>query len=60
MTTLYDVGDSIEGKKIICAGKRIEKPHRVSTSGEHNIQQTKIDGNPARAVIDQPVRWKKN
>lgn len=59
MTTLYGSGDSIEGKKIICEAEKFQKPHRISTKGRHNAQQVKADGNPAKAIIDQPVKWAK-
>lgn len=59
MTTLRREGDAIEGRKIICIAKKFEKPHRVSTTGEHNVQQTKAEGNPARAVIVKQIEWVK-
>jgi len=59
MTTLRKEGDAIEGRKIFCEGRRIEKPHKISTTGEHNIQRTKAEGNPARAVIVKQFEWVK-
>ncbi len=59
MTTLYNAGDSIEGKKIYCEAERFQKPHRISTKGRHNAQQVKAEGSPARAIIDMPLGWVK-
>lgn len=57
MTALRNTGDSIEGKKIICEAEDFSKPHRISTGGRHNAQQLIGKGNPARAIIDQPLKW---
>lgn len=59
MTTLYDLGDAIEGRKIISEAEEFSKPHRISTKGRHNAQQLTGKGNPAKAIIDQPLKWVK-
>ncbi len=57
MTVLRNVGDRIEGKKIICQFKKHSGPHKVSTTSAHNAQQIKAEGNPAFAVIDRVFEW---
>lgn len=57
MITLYNSGDNIQGKKIICEFERFRGPHKITTRGRHNAQRIKAEGNPAIAVVDKQLDW---
>ncbi len=57
MAILRNLGDRIEGRKIICQFKKHTGPHRVSTRGAHNAQMIRAEGNPAFAVVDKVFEW---
>lgn len=57
MTILRNVGDAIEGEKVVCeySAPRRLKPSKFSGGGEHREWRVKLVG--AYCVIEKKFRW---
>lgn len=59
MTILRDLGDGVEGERLWIEFRRMRKIQLIHKTGRHRAQRTKIEGLPASAVIEKPMRIKK-
>jgi hypothetical protein len=55
MTEYKEQGDAITAEKITAQARRFDKIRVVKGSQNHNIQQTRLEGD-AYCVIDKPLR----
>ena len=56
MTELTEAGHSVVGEKLVATGRKVSRVLVISGTGAHRTQRVFIWGNPARCVIDKPVR----
>lgn len=56
MTILTKVGDGIQGERLWSEFRKIRKPVLIQGSGGHRAQRTVLEGLPALAVIEKPIR----
>ena len=58
MTILREFGDGIEGERIWAEFRKMRKPVLVQGTAGHRAQRTTLEGLPALAVIEKPIRVK--
>ncbi len=56
MTELGSVGDSVAGEKLAAVGRKIGRVFVITGSGAHRAQRVYIWGDPARCLVDKPIR----
>jgi len=49
-------GDAIKGERIVCQFRRMKGPYLIAGSSAHRAQRIIIEGLPAVAWIEKPVR----
>jgi len=58
MTILREFGDGIEGERIWAEFRKMRKPVLVQGTAGHRARRTTLEGLPALAVIEKPIRVK--
>ena len=56
MVVNYNVGDRIEGSRILCEARKIDKPKPIPKSGRHKTQRTVLRVN-AEATILTKIKY---
>ena len=56
MVTLEKLGDGIKGERIACLCRRMRGPRLVAGTSAHRAQKLILDGLPAKAWIEKPIR----
>jgi hypothetical protein len=51
-----DLGDGLQGERIVCQCRKVRGPWLVEGTGGHRAQRVVIEGMPAEAWIEKPVR----
>ncbi|RLG25641.1 hypothetical protein DRN70_03990 [Methanosarcinales archaeon] len=54
-----DIGDKIEGERVVCEARSISKPVLIHRSGAHRAQRVKLTGNPVVCWVEKPFREKR-
>ena len=60
MVILREIGDGIEGERIWAEFRKMRKPVLIQGTGGHRAQRITLEGLPAFAVIEKPIRVKSN
>lgn len=53
---LIHLGDGIKAERIVCQFRKIKGPYLIAGSGAHRAQRVIIEGLPAEAWIEKPIR----
>ena len=53
---LFSIGDSVNGKRLVAAGREVSKTEVIAGSGRHRAQRVVIKGFPAKCYIDIPIQ----
>ncbi len=49
-------GDGLQGERIVCRGRRMRGPWLVAGTGSHRAIRLVLEGLPAEAWIEKPMR----
>lgn len=53
---LTNVGDELEGERLVAVGRKVSKPVLIVGSSAHRAQRIDVFGKPAKCFIDRPLR----
>ncbi len=53
---LVHLGDGIKAERIVCQFRKMKGPYLIAGSGAHRAQRVIIEGLPAEAWIEKPIR----
>jgi hypothetical protein len=60
MTVLKDLGDCVEGERIVCVFRKMSPMQVVKGSSAHRAGRVVLIGWPCRAVVEKPLRYMKS
>jgi len=50
------VGDGVEGERLVCTFRRVKRERVVMGSGRHRAMEIVVEGTPAKAWVLKPLR----
>ena len=53
---LFNVGDSVNGKRLVAAGREVSKTEVKAGPGRHRAQRVVVKGFAAKGYIDIPIQ----
>ena len=56
MSTLREIGDAVEGERLVCLCRKVAGPYLVAGTSGHRAQRVVMHGLPARTWIEKPIQ----
>jgi len=56
---LLNIGDTLKGERIVCEFRRMKGPYLIIGTSAHRAQRIVVEGLPAVAIIEKPIRLPK-